>query len=162
MRVRDLMTRSVASVSSRQSLSEAARSMWDCDCGAVPVTEPGSDRVIGMITDRDICIATWSRDQPPSSIPIAEVMSRELFYCTPDQSISSVESLMRSRRVRRIPVLDGSQLLVGILSLADIVTLAQRTGAPSAASDLAATEIAATLANICQPHQVGSTEARAF
>jgi CBS domain-containing protein len=157
MKVRDLMTTSVASVDSREPLSEAARLMWDCDCGAVPVREDGSERIIGMITDRDICIATWSRDRAPSAIPIAEVMSRELFYCTPEQAISSAESLMRSRKIRRIPVLDGDQRLVGILSLADIVTRSQHTGMRPGASELAAAEIAATLANICQPRAMGSS-----
>jgi CBS domain-containing protein len=156
MKVRDLMTTSVASVRSREPLSAAARLMWDCDCGAVPVTEEDSDRIIGMITDRDICIASWSKDRAPSSIPIAEAMSRELFHCTPEQSLSSAEMLMRSRKIRRIPVLDGHQRLVGILSLADIVTRSQHAGMRPAASELVATEIAATLANICQPRALGS------
>jgi CBS-domain-containing membrane protein len=112
-----------------------------------------------MITDRDICIAAWSRDQAPSAIPIGEVMSRQLFYCSPEQSIASAESLMRSRKIRRVPVLDDSQRLVGILSLADIVTGSQRAGMRTAVGELAPTEIAATLANICQPPGTGSSNA---
>jgi CBS-domain-containing membrane protein len=86
-------------------------------------------------------------------------MSRQLFSCSPEQSISSAESLMRSCRIRRVPVLDGNQRLVGIISLADIVTRGHSALGRSAVNDLAATEIATTLANICQPRQIGAAEA---
>ncbi|MFZ5894862.1 MAG: CBS domain-containing protein [Myxococcota bacterium] len=149
MLVRDLMTTNVASLQSNETLSEAARLMWNCDCGAVPVTD-SVDRVIGMITDRDICMATWSKDQPPSAIRVRDAMSGELFHCGPSDSVSSAENLMRSQQIRRVPVLDGDQKLVGILSLADIVKESQRPSSRRS-SELSSSEIAATLANICQP-----------
>lgn len=160
MRVRDLMTTSVASVPNNQPLSAAARLMWDCDCGAIPVVEDSSDRVVGIITDRDICMSTWSRDSAPSAILISDAMSKNLFHCAPDDSISSAENLMRTKQIRRVPVLDSNRRLMGILSLADIVTQGQRAGVRPASSELAPTEIAATLANICQPRPVTSVSAR--
>src|SRR5687768_2334487 len=118
MKVTDLMTRKVACVRADEPLSSAAKLMWDCDCGAVPVID-GSDRVVGMITDRDICMATWSRDQAPSGISVHQAMSEELHQCSPDASVATAEGLMRSKQIRRIPVVDENQRLAGILSLAD-------------------------------------------
>lgn len=151
MKVRDVMTTSVACVRRNEPLSAAVRLMWDCDCGSVPVIDPENERVVGMITDRDVCMAAWSRDCAPSALDVEGVMSRELFYCTPDESVSSAEHSMRQRQIRRLPVLDDDGKLVGILSLADLV--AQPRGATDAyfTGDLPASEVAATLASICQP-----------
>ena len=147
MKVRDLMTQSVASISSDDCLSSAARMMWECDCGAIPVTRDG--RVLGMITDRDICMASWIKNQPLSEIGVADSMSRELFSCSPDDNVSVAERLMQSRQIRRLPVLDKEGRLVGILSLADIVRCSERAG--RGVSDVSSSEVASTLATICQP-----------
>lgn len=152
MRVKDVMTTSVACVHANESLSEAARIMWDCDCGSVPVKEEGSERIVGMITDRDICMATWSRSCAPSAIGISDVMASDLHFVTPDDGVSTAENLMRSKQIRRIPVLDDDRQLVGILSLADIATQSQSFG-ELAENDLAPATVATTLANICRPRQ---------
>lgn len=161
MKVRELMTDKVAYVQRSANLSDAARLMWDCDCGAIPVVEDDSQSVVGMITDRDICMACWSKDRPPSSIPVVEAMSPDLFRCSPDDSLTAAESLMRSTQVRRIPVVDAERKLLGILSLADIVTRAQRAGiyGAGASRELAPTEITTTLATICQPKSAPLTAA---
>lgn len=151
MKVSDVMTTSVASVRKNESLSSAAKAMWDCDCGSVPVWDERGERVVGMITDRDICMATWSRDKPPSALTVGDVMSSELYFTTPDESLSAAEALMRSRKVRRVPVLDGGQKLVGIVSLADIANESRRRGVSPGSSDVAPSEVVATLADICQP-----------
>lgn len=151
MKVRDLMTTNVASAPSHEPLTTAARLMWECDCGTIPVVDSASDRVIGMITDRDICMATWSKDRAPSAISISEAMSRDLFYCSPDDKISSAATLMRSKQIRRLPVLNTEGRLVGIISLADIVTQSQTAGSRASAIEVAPNEIAATLARICEP-----------
>lgn len=147
MKVRDLMTKSVAAIDSSDCLSSAARMMWECDCGAIPVTREG--RVLGMITDRDICMASWIRNQPLSEISVADSMSRELYSCSPEDNVSIAERLMQSRQIRRVPVLDQQGQLVGILSLADIVRCTDRAG--RGVSDVSSNEVAATLATICQP-----------
>ena len=146
------MTTDVVSVNQTEPLSEAARLMYECDCGAIPVLDIVSKRILGMITDRDICMAVWSKDRPPSTICTSEITSRELYACREGDSIASAEGLMRAKQVRRVPVLDEHDRLVGILSLADIAQAAQNSGAPAAAGELAPTEIAATLGNICNPH----------
>jgi len=152
MRVKDVMTTSVACVRQGESLAEAARLMWDCDCGSIPVKEDGSERVVGMITDRDICMAAWSRNRAPSTIGIAEVMAQDLHSVTPDDRVSTAENLMRQKQIRRVPVLDDDRQLVGILSLADIATQSQSFG-ERAENDLAPSAVASTLANICRPRQ---------
>jgi CBS domain-containing protein len=145
MKVKDVMTTSVASVRQNDSLSEAARLMWDCDCGSVPVKEESGERVIGMITDRDICMAAWSRDRAPSQITVSEAMSRGLYSLGPEDKVSTAETLMRAKQVRRIPVLGLEGELLGILSLADIATESQRGGSDNEVSPRATAE---TLASI--------------
>jgi CBS domain-containing protein len=155
MNVRDVMTTVVASVDVGETLSAAAQLMWECDCGVVPVKD--GDTVVGMVTDRDICMAAWSKNQPPSEIRVAEAMSRELYACSADDRLSVAEDLMQVRQVRRLPVLDAERRLVGILSLADIV----RQSRPPALRDKpgAATDVASTLATICQPRASASRQA---
>jgi CBS domain-containing protein len=151
MKVSELMTRDVASVRADESAAAAARIMWDCDCGVAPVLD-AEGRIVAMITDRDICMAAMTRDQPPSAIRVSEVMSKSLVHCRPDDTVASAERLMRSRQVRRLPVVDDDRRLIGLLSLADIVRAAEpRTGQRERDRDLAPDEIAATLAEICAP-----------
>jgi CBS domain-containing protein len=159
MIVADLMTRNAATIRSGQTLAGAAQLMWDCDCGAVPVVERDGDKVIGMVTDRDICMATWSRNLPPSSIFVDEVMSTELVRCSAQDSIARAGALMRSNQIRRIPVVDSSERLVGILSLADIARakdFAESRSDPELSSD----GLATTLAGICRSHLSLSANSR--
>jgi CBS domain-containing protein len=151
MKVKDVMTTNVAAVRSDEPLSLAAQLMWDCDCGALPVADRLSGRIVGMITDRDICMASWMRDRAPSSIRIAEAMSQRLHATAPEDSLSSAEHLMRLKQIRRLPVLDDGYQLVGIVSLADIATAAERQGMQAAAGELTPREVSTTLAEICHP-----------
>jgi CBS domain-containing protein len=150
MIVADLMTRNAASVRSGQTLAAAAQVMWDSDCGAVPVLENEGDKVVGMLTDRDICIATWSRGLPPGAIFVDEVMSRELVQCSPQDTVRGVEALMRAKQVRRIPIVDSEQRLLGILSLADIARATSEPSALRTSGELSSEGLAATLAGICR------------
>lgn len=151
MKVKDVMTTSVAAVNSDEPLSLAAQLMWDCDCGALPVKDARTGRVVGMITDRDICMANWMRDRSPSSIRVADAMSRQLYAAAPEDSLASAEHLMRLKRIRRLPVLDEGYGLVGILSLADIASAAEHRSSQQTTGDLAPGEVLATLAEICHP-----------
>jgi len=145
LEVGDLMTRNVVSVRAGEPLSSAAKLLWDYDCGVVPVLEDVGDRVIGMVTDRDICMATWSRNLAPSMISTAEVMSRGLVYCSPTDDIESAEGIMRSRKVRRLPVVDSAGKLVGILSLTDIARVARQPSAARPGFDLSPAHVVDTL-----------------
>jgi CBS domain-containing protein len=147
MKIRDLMTTHVASVSATDSTAVAARLMWDCDCGAIPVLDD-EGRAIAMITDRDICMAALMRDRAPSAIPVSDVMSRDLQSRGPDDSVSSAEQLMRAHQIRRIPIVDGDRRPLGLLSLADIARATDRHKG-RASGEVAPQEVAVTLADIC-------------
>jgi CBS domain-containing protein len=151
MKVADVMTRDVACIRKNEACSAAAQLMWNRDCGAVPVVDENGTRVIGMITDRDICMSCLTQYRPPQEIFVAEAMSRELYSCSPEDTLAKAEELMRARQVRRIPVLEAGERLVGIVSLADIVREGARAGGQARAPELRSEEIAHTLADICEP-----------
>jgi len=148
MIVEDLMTRNPVSVRPEHDLAMAAQLMWDRDCGALPVTDE-SCRVIGMITDRDICMATWSQARAPNAIFVAEVMSRDIVQCRPEDTISRAESIMRANQIRRLPVAGREGELFGILSLADIARAAIVAPKLRPDPDISSDGLVATLASIC-------------
>jgi CBS domain-containing protein len=102
--------------------------MWNGDCGAVPVV--ADSKVVGVVTDRDVCMATFTQGAPPSRLQVKVAMSKELFSCAPDDSIEAVLSAMASQRVRRLPVVTADAKLVGIVSIADIVRWAKPLANP--------------------------------
>ena len=117
MKVKEAMTRDVRLVKPDQPISEAAKLMAELDIGALPVEE--SDRLVGIITDRDIAVRAVAAGRGPDT-PVSEVMSREIKYCYEDQSIDEVTQNMGELRIRRLPVLTRDKRLVGILSLGDL------------------------------------------
>jgi len=147
MLVEDLMTRNVAAVRPDQTLAVAARLMWDCDCGALPVVE-GERRALGMITDRDICMACWSRGVTPTALLVREAMSIDLVYCSPQATLAAAEAAMSEYQVRRLPVVDAQMHLVGLLSLADIARAAALSPKLLPDRDLSDSGVTSTLASI--------------
>ena len=117
MKVREAMTQDVRLVKPNQPISEAARLMADLDIGALPVEE--NDRLVGMITDRDIAVRAVAAGRGPDT-PVSDVMSRDVKYCYEDQSIDEVTQNMGELRIRRLPVLTRDKRLIGILSLGDL------------------------------------------
>jgi CBS domain-containing protein len=126
MRVSDAMTRHVRVCHPRQSVGEAARMMAELDCGVLPVGE--EDRLVGMITDRDIALRAVARGKSADT-PVREAMSNEVKYCFEDQPVEQVAKNMSELRVRRLPVLNREKRLVGILSLGDLATTELRAAA---------------------------------
>lgn len=125
MTVRELQTSDVKSCGPDTDLAAVATIMWDCDCGVVPVVTDDR-KVIGMITDRDICIAVSSRSAVPSSLRARDVMSGGgLFSCAPGDDARAALRTMKKHRVRRLPVLDEQGRLAGIISLNDLVMRAE-------------------------------------
>jgi CBS domain-containing protein len=117
MRVSDAMTRNVRVCHPGQSICDAARLMAELDCGVLPVGE--DDRLVGMITDRDIAIRAVAQHKSPD-MPVRDAMSCEVKYCFEDQHVEQVARNMSDLRLRRLPVLDRDKRLVGILSLGDL------------------------------------------
>jgi len=124
MKVKDLMTSAVKSCSPTTDLAAAAKIMWEGDCGAVPVTDDRG-KVVGIITDRDICIAAATRSRMEGEIPVQEVISKNLYTCAPGDDVRAALDTMRSRKVRRLPVVGHDGQLAGILSLHDIALQAR-------------------------------------
>ena len=151
MRVKQLMTRDVKVCRAEDTLSRAAQLMWEHDCGCVPVIGTNGDgRLIGIITDRDIAMAAYTQGSPLSAIPVSTAMEREVLACHADDAINRAEALMRERKVRRLPVLDQHERLVGLLSLNDIVLEAQREAGSGPGAEVNAEELTETLAAVCR------------
>ena len=119
MKVKEVMTPDVRSIWLTESLSAAAKSMWETDCGILPVIK--DEKVVGLITDRDICMATAIRDRKPSNISVEEVMNGTVFSAAPDDDVTQALEIMREHKIRRLPVLNQEGHLAGILSMNDIV-----------------------------------------
>jgi CBS domain-containing protein len=130
MLVGEAMTTNVKIANPNQSIRDAARVMAQIDAGILPVGE--HDRLVGMITDRDIAVRAVGAGMGPDT-PIREIMTEEVKYCFEDDDLDEVADNMADIKVRRLPVLDRDKRLVGILSLAD---LALADGARSAGSAL--------------------------
>lgn len=164
MRIEDVMSGDVSYCRPQDSLESCARQMWENDCGSVPVCsgEDGSSRVVGMITDRDICMCALHEGKPLSALSVGEAMSRDLASCRPGDDTDRVEQLMRQRQIRRLPVCDSEGALVGIVSLADLARAASGNGNGRSGNDLSESEVGDTLAAICKPTARSSrTEPRA-
>jgi CBS domain-containing protein len=116
MNVSECMTREVRLADPEQSLRQAAQAMAECDAGVLPVRE--NDRLVGMITDRDIALRGIAAGKGPDA-KVREVMSAEVRYCFEDQPIEDVLRNMSGQQLRRMPVLSRDKRLVGILSLCD-------------------------------------------
>ena len=117
MKVRECMTRDPVVANPGNSIAEAARMMAECDAGALPVGE--NDRLVGMITDRDIAVRAVARNLPPDT-PVRDVMSKEVLYCFDDEELGHVADNMGNQQIRRLPVVNRDKRLVGIISIGDI------------------------------------------
>ena len=117
MRVAEAMTRDVRIANPDQSICDAACLMAECDAGAIPVGE--NDRLVGMITDRDIAVRAVAAGKGPNT-PVRDVMTKDVKYCFEDEDLEHVAKNMADIRVRRLPVVNRDKRLVGIVSLGDI------------------------------------------
>ncbi|PZN34291.1 MAG: CBS domain-containing protein [Proteobacteria bacterium] len=117
MKVSEMMTRDVRLVRPDETIRAAAQLMGELDFGVLPVSE--NDRLVGMITDRDIAVRAIGAGRGPDT-PVRDVMSREVLYCFEDQTTEEVARNMGDVQVRRLPVVDRNKRLVGILSLGDL------------------------------------------
>jgi CBS domain-containing protein len=117
MQISEIMSTDIKIASPKQTIQDAARRMADIDAGAIPVGE--GDRLVGMITDRDIAVRAVAAGKPPNTL-IADVMSREVKYCFDTDNIDAVSTNMADIKLRRLPVLNQQKRLVGVISLADI------------------------------------------
>jgi CBS domain-containing protein len=120
MLLRDVMTRTVEEVAPQASLAEAAQKMRTLDVGALPVCE--NDRLIGILTDRDITIRAVAEGCDPNVTPVWQAMTRDVAWCRDDEDVRRACQIMEDRQIRRLLVCDGDEQPVGIVSLGDLAT----------------------------------------
>src|SRR5205823_12963513 len=122
VRVEDVGRRGAEVVRPDAALQRAANKMKSLDIGPLPVCD--GDKIIGMLTDRDITVRATAEGRDPEQTRVREVMSKELITCLEDQDVKEAAELMQSKQIRRVPILNKDKRLVGMLSLGD---LAHRT-----------------------------------
>jgi CBS domain-containing protein len=129
--------------------------MRDHDCGCLPVTaDDASQRLLGMITDRDICMAILSDRGALEGLRVEDVMTESVRACNPGDPVSEASVIMDEARVRRLPVVDEWERVIGVITLADLAREAARqTG--SEIPEITLAEVGGLLARICGPHEVG-------
>lgn len=117
--IQDVMTRDVQSISPQETVQRAAQLMDELNVGAIPVLD--GDRLVGMITDRDITVRSTAAGQAPDQARVGDIMSTDVRTCSPRQTVDEVLDQMADVQIRRVPVLDDqSQQVIGIVSLGDM------------------------------------------
>lgn len=136
MKVKNIMHKGAIWVGPDMPLKTVARKMRESDIGAIPIGE--NDKLIGMVTDRDICCRGLGKGRDISLMTARDVMTRPIIYCRSDEAIEKAVTSMRKARVRRLPVIDENYRLVGMLGLGDIAAKAPAKAASAALKALAA------------------------
>lgn len=118
MQIKDVMTQDVEIIESDMTLQDAASKMDTLNIGVLPVRE--GDQLVGMLTDRDITVRAVAAGRDPKQTQVGEVMSPDIVYCYEDQDVKDAAQMMATHQIRRLPVLNRDQQLVGIVSLGDL------------------------------------------
>ncbi len=118
MRISEIMTPDPELIDPTATVRDAAQRMKNEDIGALPVGE--NDRLIGMVTDRDITVRAVAEGRDPSSTTVRDVMSEKIYYCFEDDDVEDAAKCMADNQVRRLPILNRDKRLTGIVSLADL------------------------------------------
>ncbi|UJR82104.1 CBS domain-containing protein [Sandaracinus amylolyticus] len=149
MRVEEVMSTPVRAIAPDDTLHDATREMWRHGCGALAVID-GRDRVVGMLTDRDVCLAAFIQEDRLDALRVESAMTPVVYCCRVGESLRHAEEAMRDHHVRRLPVLDAADRLVGMLSIDDLAVAAalRQWGGDDA---LASVEIAGTFASVAAP-----------
>jgi len=127
MKVKDVMAGTPYYCQLDTNLGSATELMWVGNCGFLPVTG-ASGKVVGVVTDRDICIALGTRNRLAGEVTVVDVMSNRLFACSPDDDVHVALQTMKEGGVRRLPVTVESGILVGVISMDDLLLRAESAG----------------------------------
>lgn len=145
MHIHEVMTHPVVTCPVDSSADMPARLMWEFDCGVIPLVD-ADGRLAGIVTDRDLCMAAYTQNRPLTEIRTASAMAKDVVRCHQDDSIETVESLMRDNQIRRLPVVDAESRPVGVFAMNDLARLAG-----SAKKNGVDREVVRTLAAVCRP-----------
>jgi CBS domain-containing protein len=148
MKIEQLMSRPVKCCRPEETVNCAAQIMWEADVGCVPVIDADS-RVIGMITDRDIAMAAYTQGRPLDGISVESAMAKRVYSCSANDDVSLAEKRMQQNQVRRLPVVDATGSLIGIVSMNDIAIAAAQDKS-GRKPEVRLHEVAMTLAQISQ------------
>ena len=154
MKVQDVMTYDVQTCRPETNLAEAAMQMWRGDFGTLPVVT-AAGKVVGMITDRDICMATATKHRDPARIRVKEVMSGKVYGCSCDTDIHEALKIMQQNQVRRLPIMSAEdKRLQGILSMNDLALKAKT----ERNAELSAEDVENTLRAVCTHRPVAQAK----
>ena len=159
MLVKELMNPHVWSIRTEDSLDVATRLMWNEDIGALPVVDEWN-HPIGMVTDRDIAMSVGMNGTAPGHLKVAQCMSRKAHTCLETDSVEAAAGIMRAQQVRRLPVVDESGRLVGMLTLNDLAQAANGKSDARARKQLA-DEVLRTFGAVTEPRD-GRVETEAL
>ena len=148
MKVRDIMTRRVDCCTPETDLGTVACLMWRRDCGAVPVIEPRTKQVVGMVTDRDICIGLGTSGKRPDERRVKEIIGERAYTVGADTDVREAMLTMQRHQVRRLPVTNRQGELEGMLSLNDLILHAENGGPTE--SHVAIPDLMRTVRTICE------------
>jgi len=148
MKVKDVMMGTPHYCQLENNVGTATELMWKANCGFLPV-QSADGKVIGVITDRDICIALGTRNCPAGKVSVGEVMSGQLHSCAPDDDIHAALQTMREAKIRRLPVMAKNGTLVGVLSMDDILFRAEPRS-PGKEPELSSDEVVRTFRSIAR------------
>lgn len=135
MKIKDIMHRKIIWVEADTPIEQVANKMRELDIGAIPVGE--KDRLVGMITDRDIAVRSFNGSANPRELKARDVMSKDIAFCKEDENLDDALQLMTRKKVRRLPVLNEEKRMIGMLSLGDIAHAASHTKAGSTLAAIA-------------------------
>jgi CBS domain-containing protein len=121
MKVKDIMTQSAVCCSTKTNVGAAVELMWVRNCGMLPVIGP-DNRLAGVVTDRDICIAMGTRNRLAGELSVGEIATRSVFTCKPDEEIHVALQTMANKHIRRLPIVNDKGIPEGMLSMDDIIT----------------------------------------
>lgn len=148
MKVKQVMTVNPQACTLTNSLAEVAGKMWEADCGIVPVLAEGG-KVVGLVTDRDICMAAVLNARQLANIAVEDTISGKVFTCRADDDVRVALETMKEKKVRRLPVLDEDGTLCGMLSMNDLILRVEEVKDKKAA-DLSYADIVSTYKSICE------------
>jgi CBS domain-containing protein len=154
MRVDTLMSTNVATCTPGDTTERAARLMCDLDCGAIPVVDD-RDRVVGIVTDRDICLAALTHGKTLAEIPVQLCMVAGVLCVPGDAAVEDAARIMQRHRVRRLPVIGTMGKLVGMVSIDDLAVAAAN---PTPVVEVSEHLVARTLAAVCEPAVTSAAE----
>jgi len=149
MKVREIMSSDPVTCTPDDTLNRASELMWNRDIGCLPVVD-GERRVVGMVTDRDVCMSGYTQNRPQSELNVRLAMSGQASTCSPDDSVEAAERTMLEHQVRRLPVVDQDQHVLGVLSLNDLARACcagLRRGKVGPRPD----DLVRTLGAVCEP-----------